>query len=643
MNCFSPWRISLENHGHTISVVRFGIFEVDLRAGELRRQGTKVKIQEKPFQVLAALLESPGEVVTREELRQRLWPGDVFVDFDNSLNAAINKLREALGDTADNPRFVETLPRHGYRFLAPVKADTQVPPTTKTVEEKTSSSVPQYSFPPRILLAFGLAAVLIVAVFFIWPSAGPENSSSGKRVMLAVLPLVNMSDNSEDEYFSSGLTEEMITYLGRIDPEQLGVIAHTSTNIYKDGQKSVAQIGEELHVDYVLEGSVRRENNRVRVTGQLIDVRDQTHLWAETYDRDLAKVFAIQSEIASRIASSLKLTLLSKGQQRTSSEVASSGPVHEAYLKGRYFSDLVTERGFRKGIDYFQEAIAQNPSYAPAYAGLAGCHCQLGGHGMELLRPRETLPKAKAAALKALELDDSLAEAYAVLGMIRLKYDWYWSGAEQAFKQAINLNPSYAQAHLWYSLYFEVLGRSEEAINQAKLALHLDPLSLKANVNLASQYYQARQYDQAVEQLKRGLELNPNFWGAHWLLGDTYERKGMYGEAILELKLAVNLSSNNPGTLGSLGYTYALNGQREEALTLREQLKTLAKERYVSPYNMALISIGLGEAEQVFEWLERAYEERSRSLIWLNVEARCDSLRSDPRFMTLIERIGFPS
>ncbi len=632
----------MENNLHPNEVVRFGIFEVDLRAGELRRQGRKVKIQEKPFQVLSALLELPGEVVTREELRQRLWSSDVFLDFDNSLNAAITKLREALGDSADNPRFVETLPRHGYRFLGSVQSDMPAPSTKKTLEEKTSPPIPPFAFSPAMRLALGLVTLLILIAFFVWPSAAPQKKSSEERIMLAVLPLDNMSGKAEDEYFSSGLTEEMITYLGRLDPEQLGVIGHTSTKPYKNTQKSVAQIGEELSVDYVLEGSVRRENDQFRVTGQLIDVQDQTHLWAETYDGNLSKVFAIQSEIAARIASSLKLKLLSKALP-SNSEGGNSGPIHEAYLKGRYFSDLVTERGFQKGIQYFGEAIEGNPSYAQAYAGLAGCHCQLGGHGMELLRPRETLPKAKVAALKAIELDGSLAEAHAVLGMIRLKYDWYWSGAEEAFKQAINLNPSYAQAHLWYSLYFEVLGRPEEAINEARLALNLDPLSLKANVNLAAQYYQARQYEQTIEQLQRGLEFNPNFWGAHWLLGDTYERQGRYKEAISELKQAVALSDNNPGPLGSLGYTYARSGQKELALSLHHQLQLMAEERYVSPFNSALIFMGLGEKDQAFEWLERAYEERSRSMIWLNVEARCDSLRSDPRFMALVGRIGFPS
>ncbi len=632
----------MEDRPHTNAVVRFGVFEVDLRAGELRRQGRKVKIQEKPFQVLAALLELPGEVVTREELRQRLWPSDVFLDFDNSLNAAITKLREALGDSADNPRFVETLPRHGYRFLGSVQGDKPTSSTRETLEEKTSPPIPPFAFSPVMRLAWGLVTILIMIAFFVWPSANSPKPSSIDRIMLAVLPLDNMSGKTEDEYFSTGLTEEMITYLGRLDPEQLGVIGHTSTKPYKNSQKSVAQIGEELSVDYILEGSVRREDDQVRVTGQLIDVRDQTHLWAETYDGNLSKVFAIQSEIAARIASSLKLKLLTK-RSPFGSEAGSNGPIHEAYLKGRYFSELVTERGFKKGIEYFQQAIDLNPSYARAYAGLAGCHCQLGGHGMELVRPRENLPKAKAAALKALEIDGSLAEAHAVLGIIRLKYDWYWSGAEDSFKQAINLNPSYAQAHLWYSLYFEVLGRSEEAINEARLALNLNPLSLKANVNLAAQYYQARHYDRAIEQLQRGLELNPNFWGAHWLLGDTYERKGMYKEAISELKQAVAVSDNNPGPLGSLGYTYARSGQKEQALSLHQQLQLMAEERYVSPFNSALIFIGLGEKDQAFEWLDQAYEERSRSLIWLKVEARCDSLRSDPRFMALLGRIGFPS
>ena len=320
-----------------------------------------------------------------------------------------------------------------------------------------------------------------------------------------------------------------------------------------------------------------------------------------------------------------------------------SPAAYEAYLKGRYFRELVTERGFRKGIEYFSQAVEIDPGYASGYSGLAGCYCLLGGHGMELAHPQKVMPDAKAAALKALELDETKAEAHAVLSMIRLKYDWDWSGAEKGFKRALEINPSYAQAHLWYSLYFEVTGRAEEAIAEAKRARDLDPLSLRTNVNLASQLYQAHRYDEAIEQLEKTMELDPNFWVAHWVLGDAYIQKAMYPQATRELQKALALSDRNLAVLASLGYNYAVSGRQAEALETIKELKTLSKDRYVSPFNVAIIWTGLGQEEQAFQWLEKGYEARSRSMIWLKVDNRFDSLGSDPRFQDLLNRIGFPS
>ena len=625
-------------------VAHFGVFEVDLRTGELRKRGVKLKPQEKPLEILAALLEHPGQVVTREELHQKLWPADTFVDFDNSLNAAVNKLREILGDSAQNPIYVETLPRRGYRFLAPVESPGRgASPGEKRAETlgKRWAGAPLWKFGSAVLV---VAVVLAVGIaYFFGVRVTPKSDPAAGKVMLAVLPFQSLSDDPEQKYFCGGLTEEMIAQLGQINPQRLGVIARTTSMVYKDSNKPIDQIGQELGVDYVLEGSVRREGDRLRITAQLIQVSDQAHLWAESYDRTLASAIGIQSEVSSRVAQTLIGELLPERQPELNRSETTSPAAYEAYLKGRYFRELVTERGFRKGIEYFSQAVEIDPGYASGYSGLAGCYCLLGGHGMELEHPPKVMPDAKAAALKALELDETKAEAHAVVSMIRLKYDWDWSGAEKGFKRALEINPSYAQAHLWYSLYFEVTGRAEEAIAEAKRARDLDPLSLRTNVNLASQLYQAHRYDEAIEQLEKTMELDPNFWVAHWVLGDAYIQKAMYPQATRELQKALALSDRNLAVLASLGYNYAVSGRKAEARETIKELKTLSKDRYVSPFNVAIIWTGLGQEEQAFQWLEKGYEARSRSMIWLKVDNRFDSLGSDPRFQDLLNRIGFPS
>ena len=463
-------------------MLRFGTFEVDPRAGELRKSGVKVRIQEKPFQILEALLEHPGEVVTREELHQRLWPPDTFVDFDGSLNAATNKLREALGDSADNPRFVETLPRRGYRFIAPVEKPAQAAAGAAVGSEishgltpSTKGGAAPFEKIPRMeqaaegvrtpgrahryatrrwltLCAVGAAAVVSYLLLprFWEPSTPPPPSG---RVMLGVLPFDNYTGDPEQQYFVGGLTEEVIAQLGRLNPERLGVIARTSTAAFSASARPIAQMGEELGIDYAVEGSVRRENDRVRITVQMIDVRDRTHTWVEDYEQVLGGVLELQTEIAGFIARSLALKLLDDDAPQAGAAKTTNVAAYEAYLKGRYFREQITERGFRKGIEYFERAIGEDPRYARAYSGLAGCYCLLGGHGMEVERPSDVLPRAKEVAQRALELDGSLAEAHGVLGMIALKFDWDLEEAQRRFRRATELNPSYAQGSLWYSLY----------------------------------------------------------------------------------------------------------------------------------------------------------------------------------------------
>ena len=651
-------------------MLRFGTYEVDLRAGELRKSGVKIKIQEKPFQILAALLERPGEVVTREELHQRLWAPDTFVDFDGSLNAATNKLREALGDSADNPRFVETLPRRGYRFIAPVEKPVQTAsaaavgsgtapsltpstgggaapfggvPLIQPAEEGVATAGRAHRYATRrwlVLCAVGAAAVASYLLLprFWKPSTPPPPSG---RVMLGVLPFDNYTGDPEQEYFVGGLTEEVIAQLGRLNPHRLGVIARTSTAAFRASTRPIAQMGEELGIDYAVEGSVRRENDRVRITVQMIDVRDRTHTWVEDYEQVLGGVLELQTEIAGFIARSLALKLLDGDVPQPGAAKTSNAAAYEAYLKGRYFREQITERGFRKGIEYFEEAIGEDPRYARAYSGLAGCYCLLGGHGMEVERPSDVLPRAKEVAQRALELDDSLAEAHGVLGMIALKFDWDLEEAQRRFRRATELNPSYAQGFLWYSLYYEVIGQSREAIAQATRARDLDPLSLAANVNLAQQYYRAELYDEAAEQLEKALELNPNFWAAHWVIGDVDERKGSYDEATAALSKAALFSDKNPAPLGSLGFVYGRGGQPSQAREVLRDLEKLSAERYVSPFNMAIVHLGLGDRDKAMEQLEAGYRERSRSMIWLNVDRRLRPLYGDPRFQNLLKRLGF--
>ena len=573
--------------------VRFGAFEVDFQARELRKSGLRLKLHEKPFQILELLLERAGEVVTRKDLREKLWP-DTFVGFDRSLNTALNTLRRALGDSARNPRFVETRAGRGYRFIGPV------------------ARAGRAAFPPT------------------------------RKIMLAVLPFENSRGDPEQEYFSDGLTEEMITQLGRLHPKLLGVIASTSAMRYKGTDKGLDEIAEELGVDYILEGNVRRAADRVRITAQLIDVTDQTHLWANSYEQQLEDIFALQRDVATSIARSLELELLPAPQATLVRPAIVSLAAYEAYLKGRYYWNKFTEEGAWKGILQFEQAIKEDPRYAPAYVGLALCYAQLAGF-FGAVPAIEAFPKAKAAALKALEIEDTLAEAHGSLGICSLFYDWDWTSAERQFLRALELNPGYALSHHQYALYLMAMGRLEEALREEKQALELDPLSLLFSTVLGWVFLFARQYDRAIKQCRRTLELDPNFSMAHWQLGRAWEQKGMLKEAITAFRKAVNLSGASPACVAGLGHAYGLADKRAEAAKILDELLDLSKRRYVSSYFIASIYASLGEIEQVFQWLEKAYEERPFWFIFLNIEPTFDNLRLDPRFQDLLRRVALPA
>jgi TolB-like protein/DNA-binding winged helix-turn-helix (wHTH) protein/Tfp pilus assembly protein PilF len=618
--------------------VRFGAFGVDPRAGELRKHGIRIKLREQPFQILLMLLERPGEVVTREELRAKLWPADTFVDFDHGLNAAVNKLREALGDSAEAPRYVETLPRRGYRFIGPRDGSTSSAEEAKPdVVAAAAPATPARAW--RAGRAAAVAAMLIIAAgasYFAWRHPWRQAQPSAWKIMLVVLPFQNLSGDPGQDYFSDGLTEEMTTQLGSLQPERLGVIARTSAMKYKATQKSAAEIGQELRVDYVLEGSLRRLADRVRISAQLIQVKDQTHLWAKSYDRELGNILRLESEVAQAIAGEIRLKLTPQQQMH----LAKRGPVnpeaYDSYLKGRYLWNMRTVEGLKKSVEYFQQAIEKDPGYALAYAGLADAYNILGN--WSILPPKEAYPKAKAAARKALEIDDALAEAHVSLAFASYLFDWDWS-AEEGFKRAIALNPNYGPAHQWYGVCLLSTGRVDEAIAEARRAREVEPFSLIINAVVGWVSFLGHRYDEAIEACRKTLEMEQSFPPGHEYLAMAYEAKGMYAEALAEFQ---NASRRTPFTLGALGHTYAMAGKKAKALKLVREMEERAKKAYFPPYQIALVYAGMGEKDQAFQWLEKAYEERYPWLIHLKTEPRFEPLHSDPRFQDLVRRIGLP-
>jgi len=568
------------------SQIRFGVFEVNLQTGELRRRGHKLRLQEQPFRLLTLLLEKPNEVVTREEIQHKIWGADTFVDFDHGVNRAINKLREALGDSADNPRFIETLSRRGYRFIAPVQRDLQPP-------------------------------------------------NSGKK-MLIVLPFANMSLDAEQDYFSDGLTEEMIAHLSRLNPERLGVIARTSAMQFKKTSKNIKAIGQELGVQFALEGSIRRAGDRVRITAQLIQVSDQTHLWAESYDRGLKDVLAIQTEVAQQIARSLAVELVPERQALVARSITSNTEAYEFYLRGRHYLNQRVELGYSKAIDYFNRAIQKDPAYAPAYAGLADAYSVIGFYGA--IPSRTAFEKAKAAARTAVQLDDTLSEAHTSLGYATLQYDWDWLAAEAEHKRAINLNPNW-YAYDWYGFNLVQVGRFSEAFAALEYARRIDPLSSVIGCHMGWMLYFAREYDKSIRQLEKTIEFDPGFPLARYYLGITYAQTHDFDRSIDHLQSAAGLSGVHPGALSALAYALGAAGRQSEGREVLARLVGLQQHRHVLAYFIAFAMSSLSSKDETLEWLERAYEERSGWPLYLHFEPVFDGLRSDPSFASLLKRI----
>ena len=649
--------------------VRFGVYEVDLRSSELRKQGRKVKLQEQPFRILAVLLEQRGEVVTREELRKRLWSDDTFVDFDHSLNTAIMRLRESLGDSSDNPRFIETLPRHGYRFIAPAEeiaaepgeqptgeqanvepievvetpqlAATFAAPTSPTLPETLGPSKDRHLSLQRLLWLAGLltlVSILIVLVLRQTRNTREAVAASNAVKSVVVLPFENLSGDKDQQYFTDGMTDELIAHLAKV--RSLRVISRTSAMEYKGTHKTLLEIARDLNVDAVVEGTVLRSGDRVRITAELVQVATDRHLWAETYQSQVGDILTLQSQVASAIVNEIRINLTPEEQQQLASARPVSTEGYEDYLKGRFYWNKRSEEGLNKAIEYFQLATQKDPHSALAFAGLADCYSIIGSAIVGTVPSRDVAAKARSAALQALTLDSSLAEAHTSLATVRFNYDWDWAGAANGFRRSIELNPSYATAYQRYSLYLTALGRTQESLTQMNRARDLDPLSISMNFSLGWRLYMGRKYDQAIEQLRNTLDMDPNFTLPRMILGETYAQKREYPQAIAELQKAVEISHDSPPMLGALGNAYGLAGMKPEAEKVLAQLTEQSKKQYVSPFYIAIIYAGLHDNSQALDWLEKAYSDRSNAIIFLKVDPALDGLRSEPRFQDLLRRLA---
>ena len=569
-------------------VFRFGRFCLDQVERILLRDNRPVPLPPKAVDTLLLLVRNAGHVVEKQDLLKNGWR-DAIVE-EGSLTRTISILRKILDDGADGQEFITTVPTRGYRFAAPV--------------ERLSSHL------------------------------APPHSS---RVMLAVLPFENMSGRKSQEYFSDGLTEEMITQLGRINPIRFGVIARTSAMQYKNSTKTVRQIGQELNVTHIVEGSVRRAGGRVRITAQLIQVSDQTHLWAESYERRTGDILALQNEVAQAIARQIQSRLVPQDRERSAPSGCISPEAYEAYLRGRYLWNHRTLGALQKSINHFEKAIQMDPTYAAAFAGMADSYLTLQDDGH--LPTLEATAKAKRAASEALRCDEALAEPHISMGHAYF-HEFNWPAAEREFKRGLELNPNYAVGHFYFANYLLARGCFQDAVGEARHAKVLDPVSLPVRSNIATALYYCGQYDQAIEECLQVLEIDPNFARTYEDLGRIYREKGMWVEAIEAFKKAVTFSGRGSPYMAELAHTFASSGRLKDAVRLLRELTERARRRHVSSYAFALIYVGMGNKDQTFAWLDKAYRERASALPFLKTNPSLAKLRSDPRFYGLLRRMS---
>jgi TolB-like protein/DNA-binding winged helix-turn-helix (wHTH) protein/tetratricopeptide (TPR) repeat protein len=625
------------------NVVRFGKFEVDLRAGEMRKGKLKLRLSGQPFQVLTMLLERPGEVVTREELQRRLWP-DTFVDVEHNLNTAINKIREVLGDSAESPSYLETLPRRGYRFIGRIESGEPEPSPIEPEPPKpfwrwksVLIALAQSLHIPRSLTASAAFFLLLTlsGSFLKWQLARRAADPSTIR-SIAVLPLANLSDDPNQQYLVDGMTEELTSEISQL--HSLRVISRISTMQYRDTHKEAPQIAKELHADGLITGSILQVNDRVRVTVQLIHGPSDVQVWSKSYERDLRDVIAMQHGIAGDIAREVRISLGPQEQAHLARAREVMPEVHEAYLRGRFHLQNGSKASIDRALDYFQQAIRKDVEYAPAYAGVADAYTAMRSI---YVAPSEVMPKAKAAALKAVALDETLPEAHVSLGGVLMFYDFDWPGAEREFQRALDIKPSYAEAHDYYAMFLVANQRFQAAVDHILRARQLDPVSGLIAADAAWVFYLKRDYDQLFEHAKAAVELAPNYWLGHLQLGLAYEMKGDFARALQELEQARRMDDNS-AVLEMLAGTYAAAGRPAEARKITEEMVKLSTKRYVCAYEVATTYAGLRDRESAFLWLRKSLDERADCSPWIAADPKLDSLRDEPRFQDLLRRLGLP-
>jgi TolB-like protein/DNA-binding winged helix-turn-helix (wHTH) protein/Tfp pilus assembly protein PilF len=615
-------------------VLRFDNFELDVRAGELRKHGSKLRLQGQPLHVLAALLTHAGDVVTREDLRSGIWPADTFVDFDHSLHNAVARIREALGDSAEMPRYIETLPRRGYRFIAPVEG---IPAQSPHHSAQSEAPLDLKLRKSRAFLAAAIVALLVVgSAFLVTRLALRPTNAASRPHSIAVLPLDNLSGDPSEDFFADGMTDQLITDLAKVG--SVRVVSRTSVQHYKGTKKSLPEIARELNVDDIVEGSVIRSRQRVRVTAQLVQASTDQHLWAETYDRDLGDVLMLQGEVADAIAQQVRAQLTPEQQAQLRLAHPVNPAAYDDYLRGRlYFTNEFTKPdSLRKAQRYFGESIQKDPSFALAYAGLADTYVFLAFSGA--LQKDQVYRLSKEALAKALELDDNIGEAHDTLGVLSWRFDWDWDAAEREFDRAIALAPSYSCAHEDRAIFLAFRGRRAEALNEIKKIDQLD-YGFSSAISESLTYYELRDYPRLIEASKRGLILDSQDSFQHYLLGVGYEGVGDLQQAISEYKKAIEISSGFDLAAVALAHADSALGKKAEAQKILRDLEH--RETSASPYTMATVYALLGENDKALEFLEKACSGKSLDItLFLQTDFALDSLRSDPRFQSLLRRIG---
>jgi TolB-like protein/DNA-binding winged helix-turn-helix (wHTH) protein/Tfp pilus assembly protein PilF len=609
--------------------LHFGVFELDSRAGELRKKGMKIRLQGQPLEILVMLLERPGETITREELQKKLWPSDTFVDFEQGLNNAMKRLRVALDDDAENPRFIETLPRRGYRFIGAVNGAGPGTPTQAKLGLKSALFIRPFALAVPTLVA--IAAVMVILNVDGWRDGLFRRSPKPQIQALAVLPLTNLSGDPGQEYFTDGMTESLITELGKISSPR--VISRQSVMQYKSSKKSLQEIARELKVDAVLEGAVQRSGDRVRVSVHLSQASPDRQLWAQEYERSMRDVLRLQGEIARSVTDEIHTKLTLQEKSRLASSRLVDPQAHDDFLRAEFLTDKGDERDLQAGIAYFKKAVERDPSYARAYAGLAWALLRLADPGLGGHSPKEALGEAKMAAARALELDPSLADAHVSRALV-LQAEWNWLEADKEHRLAIDLGPNSWGAHSSYAWYLIIMGRFDDAISQINYAGELDPINVSNRVQLGMVAMETRNYDLAIEEFRQA--------GDDTHLGFAYAYKKMYPEAIAAYQRAAKRQGRQPVIIAQLAWTYGLAGRKQEAQNFIVELGKIAGRRYVSPTLFANAYLGVGDKDQALRWLERGYVEHDQWMAYLKIARIVDPLRPEPRFQAVLQRMNFP-